>query len=72
MWHLEMWFGGGHGSAGLTIDLYDLKGLFQPKGFCDSVIPSCVTAIYQQGQATLVTAESILVIQGWRLRISLF
>lgn len=36
MWHVEAWICGGCGSAGLTIGL-DLKGIFQPKLFCDSI-----------------------------------
>lgn len=58
MWHVETWFGGEQSSAGLAVELDDLKSLFQPKRFYDSMIPSCVTAIYQQGQATLVTTDT--------------
>lgn len=32
-----MWFSGGHGSDKLMVDLYDFKGLFQPKWFYDSM-----------------------------------
>ena len=34
-WHLEAWSGGGLGSVKLTVGLYHLKGLFQPKWFYD-------------------------------------
>jgi len=36
MWHSGTWFSGGLGSVRLTVGLNDLKGLFQPKRFCDS------------------------------------
>lgn len=32
MWHLGMWFSSGLGSAG---GMVDLRGLFQPKLFCE-------------------------------------
>lgn len=38
MWCLGTWFSGALGSAGLTVELEDPKGLFQPKRFYDSVI----------------------------------
>ena len=31
MWGLGTWFRGGLGSAGLTLELNDLKGLLKPK-----------------------------------------
>ena len=37
MWCLGTWFSGGCGSFRLRVGLDDLKGLFQPKRFCDSV-----------------------------------
>ena len=37
MWRLGTWFSGGLGSVSLTAALNDLKGLFQPKLFCDSM-----------------------------------
>ena len=37
MWHLGTWFSGGLGSARVMVGLDDLKGLFQPKRFYDSV-----------------------------------
>jgi len=37
MWRLGTWFSGGLGSVRLTVGL-DLKGLFQPKLFYDSLI----------------------------------
>lgn len=39
MLHLGTWLSGGHGSAGLTVEL-DFKGLFQPK--CSSGSISCL------------------------------
>lgn len=38
MWYLRTWFSVGLGGAELTVGLDDLKGLFQLKLFCDSVI----------------------------------
>jgi len=35
---LEPWFSGRLGSVRLRFGIDDLKGLFQPKRFCDSVI----------------------------------
>lgn len=35
MWHLGTWVSGGLGSAGLKIGLDDLRGLVQPKWFCE-------------------------------------
>ena len=40
MWHLGTWFGGGLGSVTLVVGLHDLKGLFQPKWFYDSMTHS--------------------------------
>jgi len=37
MRHLLTWFSNGLGSVRFTVGLRDLKGLFQPKWFCDSV-----------------------------------
>ena len=37
MWCLGTWFSGGLGSVRFTVGLDDLKGLFQPKRFCDSL-----------------------------------
>ena len=37
MWHLGTWFSGGLGSGRFTVGLDDLKGLFQPKQFYDSI-----------------------------------
>ena len=37
MWCLGTWFSGGLGSVTLMVGLDDLKGLFQPKRFYDSV-----------------------------------
>ena len=37
MWCLGTWFSGGLGSARLKVGLDDLKGLFQPKQFYDSM-----------------------------------
>jgi len=34
---LGSWFSGGLGSVRLTVGLDDLKGLFQPKQFYDSI-----------------------------------
>lgn len=34
---LGPWFGGGVGGVGLMVRL-DLRGLFQPKWFCDSML----------------------------------
>lgn len=33
---LGTWFSGGLSSAGGTVGLHDLRGLFKSKGFCDS------------------------------------
>ena len=38
MWHLGMWFSGGLGSVRVMVGLNDIKGLFQPKLFYDSII----------------------------------
>lgn len=38
MWCLGMQFSGRLGSAVLTLGLYDLKGLVQPKRFYDSIM----------------------------------
>ena len=38
MWHLGTWFSGGLGRVRFTVGLDDLKGLFQPKQFCDSLL----------------------------------
>ena len=38
MWHLGTWFSGGLGSVRFMVGPDDLKGLFQPKYFCDSMI----------------------------------
>ena len=37
MWHFETWFSGGLGSVRFTVELDDLKGLFQSKWFHDSM-----------------------------------
>jgi len=37
-WHLGSWFSDGLDSVRLTVGLDDLKGLFQSKWFCDSVL----------------------------------
>ena len=37
MWHLGTWFSGGLGSVRFMVGLDDLKGLFQPKRFYDSM-----------------------------------
>ena len=37
IWHLGTWFSGGLGSVRFTVGLNVLKGLFQPKWFCDSI-----------------------------------
>jgi len=39
MWHFRTWFSR-HSGDGLTVGLHDLRGLFQPEWFCDSVISS--------------------------------
>ena len=41
MWRLGTWFRGGLGSVRLMVGLDDLKGLFQPKRFYESMI-SCL------------------------------
>jgi len=38
MWHLGTWFSR-HGGVGVMVGPDDLRGLFQPKQFYDSVIP---------------------------------
>ena len=41
-WRFGTWFSGGLGSVRLAVGLNDLKGLLQPKRFCDSLIlPGC-------------------------------
>lgn len=45
MWKLWTWFSDGFGSDGLTIRLDDLKGLFKPTWFCDS-IPETVDIVW--------------------------
>ena len=42
MWHLGTWFSGGVGSARLAVGLGDLKGLFQPKQFYDSMVTDAI------------------------------
>ena len=46
MWCLGTWFSGGLGSAGLTVGLDDLKGLFQPKRFYDSNTGYCTSLVH--------------------------
>ena len=46
MWCLGTWFTGGLGSAQLTVGLDDLKGLFQPKQFYDSICSSAMDLIH--------------------------
>lgn len=54
MWHLGMWISAERGGAGLMVGIDDLKGLFQPQGFCDSKedrLPPPATAVQEdQGQ----------------------
>lgn len=38
MWHLRTWLSGGLGGTRLTVDLNDLKGLFQSNQFYDLMI----------------------------------
>lgn len=38
IWHLWIWFGGELGGAGLMVGFDDLRSLFEPKQFNDSVI----------------------------------
>ena len=54
MWCLGTWFSGGLGSARLTVGLDDLKGLFQPKLFYDSMI------LYLDIYSTLMNTLSCL------------
>ena len=37
MWCLGTWFSGGLGSVRFTVGLDDLKGIFEPKRFYDSL-----------------------------------
>lgn len=41
MWYLGTWISGGLGIVGFTVGFNDVKGLFWPKFFCDSI--HCVT-----------------------------
>lgn len=45
VWHLVTWFNGGLISVGLMAGLKDLKGLFKPKEFYDSVFERVVTEV---------------------------
>ncbi|KAK4810447.1 LOW QUALITY PROTEIN: hypothetical protein QYF61_004227, partial [Mycteria americana] len=47
-WHLGTWFSGGLGSVRFTVGLDDLKGLFQPIRFCDSITTGTKGKAYQQ------------------------
>jgi len=38
MWHLGTWLSGGLGSVRLMIGINDLKDIFQPKWFYDSMV----------------------------------
>ena len=55
MWCLGTWFSGGLDSVRLMVGLDDLRGLFQPKQFSDSVIKAfalgtwCSTGAGPQG-----------------------
>jgi len=44
MWHFGIWFSR-HGGVELMIVHGDLRGLFQPQGFYDSMIPHTTSQV---------------------------
>lgn len=50
---LRTWFRGGLGSAGLTVGLNNLKDIFQPRWFCDSLWLETKMQMPQSLQITL-------------------
>jgi len=70
VWCLATWFSGGLGSARLMIRL-DLKGLFQPKRFYDSLsLPVCELAVEVKEQGKIMCVV-ILPQYSWGLPLGL-